>query len=171
MDSRGRIFGYTGHLAFAALVVAACGGAGGADDGGTSGGEETAVESAAAGGGPAADTSSGTPEVDWSLADTVDVRLTEYRIQMPRTLPPGPTVFRVHNAGAREHNFSIEGKGVSESFGLNLPQGRTRGLRVVLYPGRYKVYCPVQDHVFEGMLVGLEVTRDTAAESDTADTR
>lgn len=163
MDSRRRIFRYAALLAFAAFAVVACGGG----DDAASGGDEVAAESAASGAQAATETASDSAEVDWSRADTVNVRLTEYRIQMPRRLPAGPTVFRVHNAGAMEHNFSVEGRNVSESFGLDLPQGRTRGLRVVLHPGHYKVYCPVEDHVFEGMLVGLEATRDTAAASDT----
>lgn len=91
----------------------------------------------------------------------MSVRLTEYRIQMPRSLPPGPTVFHVTNSGAVEHGFEIEGEGpagLRESFGGNLHPTQTRDLRVYLEPGKYKIYCPVDTHARRGELLILEVT-------------
>src|SRR5436309_1457962 len=40
-------------------------------------------------------------------AGTVDVHLSEYAIQMPQTLPAGPTTFVVHNDGKKIHSFRI----------------------------------------------------------------
>jgi hypothetical protein len=42
-------------------------------------------------------------------ARTVQVSLIEYAIEMPTSLPPGPTVFVVTNNGSMEHNFEVEG--------------------------------------------------------------
>ena len=44
----------------------------------------------------------------------VDVHLSEYAIQMPRTLPAGPTTFAVHNDGKKVHSFRIEGRDLAE---------------------------------------------------------
>src|SRR5262245_45762842 len=41
----------------------------------------------------------------------MEVRLTEFAIEMPKTMPPGPVTFSVTNAGTLEHNFEIEGEG------------------------------------------------------------
>jgi hypothetical protein len=38
----------------------------------------------------------------------VAVRLTEFQIEMPTTLPAGLTTFSVTNAGQMEHNFEIK---------------------------------------------------------------
>lgn len=91
-------------------------------------------------------------------ADTVEVSLREFRIEMPRSIEAGPTVFRVTNDGSAQHNFEVEGEGVEEVFATNLRPGQTRTLRVDLRPGAYQVYCPVQDHADRGMRLNLEVT-------------
>ena len=88
----------------------------------------------------------------------VEVSLTEFAIEMPAELPAGPTTFVVTNAGEVEHNFEVEGEGVEESFGENLPPGETRELEVELEPGTYEVYCPVADHDEAGMRLELTVT-------------
>ena len=107
--------------------------------------------------------------IDWSRADTVNVRITEYRIQMPRTLPPGPTVFHVTNAGAVKHNFEIEGEGptgINEAFGRNLRPTQTRDLNAVLDPGKFKLFCSVGAHARRGEILILDVP---AGESGAAD--
>lgn len=117
-------------------------------------------ETRAAGSAAAADTS-------WEEADTVNVRLTEYRIQMPRSLPPGPTVFRVTNSGAVEHGFEIEGEGpagLRESFSGNLNPAATRELKAYLEPGKYKVFCPVDAHARRGGVLVLDVPARSPAD-------
>lgn len=142
----------TAALAGMVLAVAGCGGEGGGD----APSPDTATTSGGAGVSPSAD--SVVPGVE---PDTVSIRLTEYRIQMPRTLPPGPTVFRVTNSGAVEHSLELWGEGstgLREKFARNLHPTQTRDLEVVLEPGKYQVFCPVGNHLRRGMLLILEVS-------------
>jgi plastocyanin len=89
---------------------------------------------------------------------TVEVHLSEYAIQMPETLPAGPTTFVVHNDGKKVHSFRIEGPGFSEILAKPVPPQETESLQVTLQPGEYKVYCPVGSHENKGMKTALKVT-------------
>ena len=89
---------------------------------------------------------------------TVEVRLSEYAIEMPQTLPAGPTTFVVHNEGGKIHSFKIEGPGVTEILDKPVPPKQTGSLQVTLQPGEYKVYCPVGSHSIKGMTMTLTVT-------------
>jgi uncharacterized cupredoxin-like copper-binding protein len=91
-------------------------------------------------------------------AGTVDVHLSEYAIQMPQTLPAGPTTFVVHNDGKKIHSFRIEGPGFSEILAKPVEPEMTESLQVTLQPGEYKVYCPVGSHENKGMKTTLRVT-------------
>jgi plastocyanin len=91
-------------------------------------------------------------------AGTVDVHLSEYAIQMPQTLPAGPTTFVVHNDGKKIHSFRIEGPGLSEILAKPVEPEMTESLQVTLQPGEYKVYCPVGSHENKGMKTTLKVT-------------
>jgi plastocyanin len=88
----------------------------------------------------------------------VDVHLSEYAIQMPRTLPAGPTTFAVHNDGKKIHSFRIEGPGFSEILEKPVQPQQEENLQVTLQPGEYKVYCPVGSHEVKGMKMTLTVT-------------
>lgn len=90
-------------------------------------------------------------------ANTVEVRLSEYKIGMPTTLRAGVVTFRVTNAGTTEHSMTIEGQGVKKTFDKNLKPNETNTLQVDLAPGAYQVYCPVDDHRSLGMLVNVTV--------------
>lgn len=94
-------------------------------------------------------------------ADTVEVGLQAFTIDMPSSLEPGPTVFRVTNAGEIAHNFEVEGQGIEEVFETNLQPGDTNTLRMDLEEGTYTVYCPVGDHQAEGMELELTVSGGT----------
>lgn len=96
-----------------------------------------------------------------SDADTVEVGLRAFTIDMPSSLEPGPTVFRVTNAGEIAHNFEVEGQGIEEVFETNLQPGDTNTLRMDLEEGTYTVYCPVGDHQAEGMELELTVSGGT----------
>ncbi|HEX4498972.1 MAG TPA: hypothetical protein VIE43_25065, partial [Thermoanaerobaculia bacterium] len=63
-------------------------------------------------------------------AATVDVHLKEYSIDMPATLPAGPTTFVVHNDGTKSHSFRIEAPGTSEIIAKPVPMGETASLTV-----------------------------------------
>jgi len=81
----------------------------------------------------------------------VEVSLREFAIDMPDSLPAGPTTFTVTNAGTIEHSFEIEGRGIEQELEHHLKPGETMTLQVDLEPGKYEVYCPVDGHKEQGM--------------------
>src|SRR5438093_13715642 len=81
----------------------------------------------------------------------IQVQLLEYEIRMPDTLRAGHVTFHVANAGKQNHNFVIEGNGVSQKLASDLPRGDTADLTVDLAPGTYTVFCPVDRHRGRGM--------------------
>ncbi len=117
------------------LLVTACGGGDDDDD-------------------DAGDAAGTTPAAE---GQTVNVTLTEFRIEMPSSVPAGPVSFVVTNQGAVEHNFEVEGEGLEEEFDENLKPGETKTLTLDLAPGTYEVYCPVGNHEDQGMMTELAV--------------
>src|SRR5262249_14109756 len=89
--------------------------------------------------------------------NTVNVTLSEYKINMPTSLPAGPTTFKVTNSGNKKHTFKIEGSGIEEKLKSDLKENESGMLRVDLKPGTYKVTCPVMDHTEKGMTLELTV--------------
>jgi uncharacterized cupredoxin-like copper-binding protein len=89
----------------------------------------------------------------------VEVKLTQFTIEMLTTVPPGPVTFSVTNAGTMEHNFEVEGQGIEKKFDAALKPGETRSLQVDLPAGTYTVYCPVDDHQERGMQLELKVAQ------------
>jgi plastocyanin len=100
-------------------------------------------------------------------SNTVQVSLTEFEIDMPDSVPAGPTTFEITNNGTVEHNFEVEGQDVEEELETNLQPGETGTLEVDLQPGTYEIYCPVDDHEGQGMSLTLTVT-EAETDSDTA---
>lgn len=92
-----------------------------------------------------------------AVENTVSVNLTEFRIEMPRSLSAGKMAFKVTNTGRSAHSLEIEGNGVEEELEPALRAGETRTWRVSLAPGAYEVYCPVHDHKMRGMSLPLTV--------------
>jgi hypothetical protein len=148
--ARRRCPGRAGALVCLAL---AAGGCGGGEDA-----EGPADETRAAG---------PLPAVTGPAPDTARVMLAEYSIEMLATLEAGYTVFAVTNSGTQPHNFQIEGPGVEQAFPNVLPPGTTGTYQVDLQPGTYQVYCPVDDHRQQGMVLALRVI-GTAAPADSA---
>jgi uncharacterized cupredoxin-like copper-binding protein len=97
--------------------------------------------------------------------NTVDVHLREHVVEMPATLPPGPTTFRVQNDGGKNHSLKIEGPGVDALLAAPLRPHENGKLEVTLQPGEYKVYCPVGSHAAKGMTMKLAVTAQSNAQS------
>jgi len=89
----------------------------------------------------------------------VEVKLTEFTIEMPRAVSPGQVTFSVTNAGTKEHNFEVEGEGIEKTFETNLKPGETRNLQVDLPAGTYTVYCSVDDHREHGMQLEIRVAQ------------
>jgi uncharacterized cupredoxin-like copper-binding protein len=89
---------------------------------------------------------------------TVEVHLTEYKIDMPETLPAGPTNFIVINEGGKTHSFKIEGPGVDALMSAPIPAHTKGTLQATLQAGEYKIYCPIGSHSIKGMTRKLVVT-------------
>jgi uncharacterized cupredoxin-like copper-binding protein len=92
-----------------------------------------------------------------STKGSVEVKLTEYRIEMPASVDAGATTFNVTNTGKDTHGFEIEGNGIEKALKPRLKKGENGSLQVDLKPGTYKVYCPVLGHKMRGMSLNLTV--------------
>jgi uncharacterized cupredoxin-like copper-binding protein len=88
---------------------------------------------------------------------SVEVKLTEYKIEMPASVSAGATTFKVTNTGKDTHGFEIEGNGIEQALKPRLKKGESGSLQVDLKPGTYKVYCPVLGHKRRGMSLDLTV--------------
>jgi uncharacterized cupredoxin-like copper-binding protein len=92
-----------------------------------------------------------------SAKGSVEVKLTEYKIEMPTLIDTGATTFNVTNTGNETHGFEIEGNGIEKVLKPRLKKGENGSLQVDLKPGTYKVYCPVIGHRWHGMSLDLTV--------------
>jgi uncharacterized cupredoxin-like copper-binding protein len=92
-----------------------------------------------------------------SAKGSVEVTLTEYKIEMPASVSAGPTTFKVTNTGKDTHGFEIEGNGIEKALKPRLKKGESGSLQVDLKPGTYEVYCPVLGHKRRGMSLNLTV--------------
>ncbi|HKH49564.1 MAG TPA: cupredoxin domain-containing protein [Thermoanaerobaculia bacterium] len=95
---------------------------------------------------------------DEKTGTPVEIRLSEYAIEMPATLPPGPTTFLIQNQGGKQHSFKIEGPGIDVMVEALIKPRTTATLQVALQPGEYKVYCPMGNHAAKGMTRTLMVS-------------
>jgi plastocyanin len=91
-------------------------------------------------------------------ASTIDVTLIDGTVQMPATLPAGPTTLNVTNTGTTEHSLEVEGQGVEAAIEPHLQPGASGTLQVELEPGTYEFYCPVPGHREGGMTLAVTVT-------------
>ena len=92
-----------------------------------------------------------------SAKGSVEVKLTEYKIEMPASVSAGATTFKVTNMGKETHGFEIEGNGIEKALKPRLKKGESGSLQVDLKPGTYKVYCPMKGHKKLGMSLDLTV--------------
>ena len=95
----------------------------------------------------------------------VQVRLSEWKVALtPATVPSGPVVFRVTNAGSIDHAFEVEGQGVERST-PQLKPGADTALEMTLAQGNYETYCPVGkgSHRMLGMKGMLNVQKTRPA--------
>jgi uncharacterized cupredoxin-like copper-binding protein len=98
------------------------------------------------------------PAVAEEKAAPVEVHLTEYKVEMPKTLLSGPTTFQIHNEGVKTHSFKIEGPGIDQLLSAPVKPNTVGKLEITLLPGEYKVYCPIGNHSAKGMTTTLTVT-------------
>ena len=94
------------------------------------------------------------------VANMVQVVETEFKIDMPTSIPAGPTIFEIANQGTVQHSFEIEGQGIKNELEGNLNPGESAKLQVNLQPGTYHIYCPVDSHEDLGMSLQLTVTEN-----------
>lgn len=95
-----------------------------------------------------------TPQGTTQATETIDVSLSDFKIDpsKPRIRKRGQADFRVKNDGGTPHNLEIEGPNGNSVLPSNLNPGQTGTLRVDLSkPGKYKWYCPLDDHRGFGM--------------------
>jgi plastocyanin len=78
---------------------------------------------------------------------TVLVTVGENTLAVQQTsIAPGPTVFTITNTGKDVHNIFIDGPGVQQAAGSEIPVGATTSVTVNLQAGEYEIYCPMFDH-------------------------
>jgi hypothetical protein len=101
---------------------------------------------------------------DGPEAQTVQVRITDNRIEMPNPLPTGAAKFEITNAGSHDHSFGITGPVGEITLEKPLKPGETASLdEMFLDTGTYRVYCPVDEKHGEPMQIALNVRPDAAA--------
>lgn len=88
---------------------------------------------------PAAVETPSTPPVSGPGDPTVEVTLSDSKIEMPATLQAGAQNISVSNEGQTALNFSIEGENLDNEFATPLQPGETRSMLVDLKPGTYTV--------------------------------
>jgi len=77
---------------------------------------------------------------------TVEVKLTDQDIQMPRVVPSGDVEFRISNVGTRDHSMKVVGSGI-EIESSDVQPGETGSLKMTIPPGAgFNVFCAVGDH-------------------------
>ncbi len=92
----------------------------------------------------------------------VQVELVEHQIQMPASVGPGKTTFKLTNNGTTPHSFEVDGPAGENGLKTALEPGKTTTLEMDLWPGTYRVYCPLEHHSQDkGMMLALQVSAPT----------
>jgi len=111
-----------------------------------------------------------------SAPRTVDVKVRDYRIGAPRTLPAGDVVLDVRNEGPDDHELLVvrgEKRLPLRADGITVDEdeieprtlvslepvapGSTHTLRLHLAPGRYQLFCNMAGHYLGGMHTSIVV--------------
>jgi len=66
------------------------------------------------------------------------------------SIPQGPVVLTIANAGKEVHGLHVEGPGVSKALDSTVAGGTGGTMEVVFQRGTYELYCPVLDHRTKG---------------------
>jgi uncharacterized cupredoxin-like copper-binding protein len=95
-------------------------------------------------------------------AQTVSVTLSEWKVDMPTSLPAGAYTFKVTNTGKHAHTLKITGEGFEKELSKKLKEGEVAEWTIDLKPGRYTAYCPIGfgpiSHKSHGMTLDLTIT-------------
>ena len=100
---------------------------------------------------------------DEQPVQTVEVHVTDHQLEMPTSLPTGPTTFKIVNTGTHEHSFGIVGPHADDTLEAALKPGETGSLELFLETGTYRVYCPVDENEGHSMQVALNVHEETGS--------
>jgi Cupredoxin-like domain len=92
---------------------------------------------------------------------TVQVGVTDQQLQMPESLPTGPTKFEVTNKGTHEHSFGITGPAGDQKLEQTLKPGESASLELYLDTGTYRVFCPVDESNGHAVQMALNVLPQT----------
>lgn len=87
---------------------------------------------------------------DQDEAQTVNVKMSEFALDMPSTFKAGTYTFVAENTGQTVHALKIEGQGMEQETPIVQP-GDSAELTLTLRNGDYEVYCPVGGHKGQGM--------------------
>jgi len=93
-----------------------------------------------------------------TLADEIEVLITENTIEMAASVEAGEQTFVVKNGGAEEHNLQIMKGEWKVKLEQNLAPGATGNLTATLEPGTYEVSDPISPEVEK---IELRVTEPT----------
>ena len=89
------------------------------------------------------------PEVETGA--TVLVTLNDGSLATQQaSIPRGPVVLTIANAGKEVHGLHVEGPGVSKALDSTVAGGAGGTMEVVFQSGTYELYCPVLDHRSKG---------------------
>jgi plastocyanin len=108
---------------------------------------------------PYSSSSAAAPTSQRDAASPVNVRLSEWKIDLSQlTVPTGEVEFAVTNRGTMPHSFEVEGQGLEKDL-EPIAVGATSTLRVTLPPGTYSLYCPIDNgaHKKMGMIGHIDV--------------
>ena len=96
------------------------------------------------------------PEVETGA--TVLVTLNDGSLATQQgSIPEGPVVLTVANAGKEVHSLHVEGPGVSKALESTVAGGGSGTTEVVFQRGTYEFYCPVLDHRTKGESLNVTV--------------
>jgi uncharacterized cupredoxin-like copper-binding protein len=123
--------------AAASLGLAACGGDDNGDETTTTPGGKAEEATTGGGGG----------------GQTVKIGETEYKLDpADPSVKAGTVTFDVSNDGKIDHNLEVEGPTEEQELPQDLAPGDSGKLTVDLSkPGKYEMYCPIDDHKGLGM--------------------
>lgn len=91
------------------------------------------------------------PVAEAAAGTTVVVTLNDGHIAAAESsIPPGPAVITVMNAGKEVHGLHVEGPGVEATLESTLAGGEAGTINATFERGTYELYCPVLDHRDKG---------------------
>ncbi len=88
---------------------------------------------------------------------TVQVKLSDDKVDVPTVIRAGTVTFHVTNSGTAAHSFEIDTQGAKQTLSKELNPGDVGTLQVNLAPGAYVAYSPVDGDKDKGMSTNILV--------------